>query len=109
MKFLAFVMIGMTLVGCQRMAASSRAIREPEARRIASDFANEFLKDKTFEDADRTRHRYETFSPTTWRLAEQTNGRWVLHLDPPDGIYATVSMSTNGTEVRMESYGFAPK
>jgi hypothetical protein len=106
--FAAMTMLCALIVGCCELATAKHPITEQEARQVGAAFANNFLKDKTYVDADHAGHSYETLAPATWSRAQQKDGRWILRLDPPDGIYMSVSMSADGTDIRMVSYGFAP-
>jgi len=90
-------------------AEAKTPLSEQQARQVAAAFANEFLKLKTFVDARSTTHPYELLAPGMWRVAERQGAKWILKIDPPDGIFVTVSMALDGTDIRMEQHGYASK
>ena len=110
MKYILSIFIIIAVISIFRSdnAQAAEPISEQQARQIATDYANNFLKDKTFVDAGNTVHRYETITADTWRVVEQRGNRWVLKINPPDTIYITVSLAIDGTDAKMEQYGFSP-
>jgi len=82
-------------------------IKEQDARQIASDHANAFLKDKTFGIDGGEKHPFPVLPPTTWHGVKQTTNGWVLICEPPAGPYAHVEMNLNGKNVRVTKYGFS--
>jgi len=94
--------------GCSTDTPTPKELTEPEVRSQATVFANDFLKTKRFTDIEGNQHPYEVLTPDTWRVVEKQGDRWILKIDPPDGIYVTVSVGADGTDPRMEAFGFAP-
>lgn len=85
----------------------SSVISETEARQLASDHANLFLKDKTYKDINGTEHAfpYPFTLPSTWHGVTQTTNGWLLFCEPPAGPFARVEMDLYGKNVKVTHYG----
>lgn len=123
MKSICFALLCIALVGCQKSNQEvtadqqpesstevrvSKALGEAEARSAISQFVNAQLEGKTFVDAGKQSHSYPRIEPGHWRVVELKDERWIARLDPPDGVWATVSIDSNGKNPKLEGYGFAP-
>jgi len=104
------------LVGCNRPAPERsvenqipRVVTEQEARQIASEHANAFLKDKRYTGSNGIEHQFPEFPPTTWHSVAMTTNGWVLLCEPPAGPYAHVKMGSTGKNVKVTKYGFSSK
>jgi hypothetical protein len=83
-------------------AAEPKVLTEAEARKLATDFANEQLKGRTFEDAAGKKHPAPEIKPAHWRVVEKKDGRWRLAIDPPDGFIFVVTMNLDGSKPVLE-------
>jgi hypothetical protein len=88
---------------------ATRIISEQEARQLATNYANQFLKDKTYKDTKGAEHPFPSpFSvPSTWHHVKQTPLGWSLTCEPPAGPFAHVVMDLQGKNVRVTRHGFA--
>lgn len=104
MKSLIVIAVIACLVSCSEQPGHTS---EDVARKIATQHVNDHLRGKTYVDAlDRT-HSYPQFETDCWHSVEKVQGRWVFRLDPPDGVYATVSVGERGENPKVEMYGFS--
>jgi hypothetical protein len=108
-----FICLGL-LAGCNATVDEpsagnpvSHIITEQEARQIASEHANAFLKDKTFGIDGGERHPFPALPPTTWHGVTKTTNGWTLFCEPPSGPYAHVEMDLNGENAKLTKYGFS--
>ena len=82
---------------------------EEQARIIITDFVNQFLTDKTFEDFRGTVHTYPKFTAKSWHVVELVDGRWIARFDPPAGIMIKASVDMYGQNPRVDHYAYAPR
>jgi len=112
-QFITIICLAL-IAGCQPAIRDSavhketpQPISEQEARQIASDHVNAFLKDKTFTTIHGTEQPYPGFPPTAWHNAQQTTDGWSLACEPPAGPYAHVQMDPKGKNAKVTRYGFS--
>ncbi len=101
-------LVAIAVIACLASCSErSGLISKDAARKIATQHLNAHLRGKTFVDAMGRTLSYPQLEMDCWHSVEKVQGRWVLRLDPPDGVYGTVTVGERGETPKVESYGFA--
>jgi hypothetical protein len=85
---------------------ASRELSRSEAVALATRLANQAFAEAELRDAVGKKLAPVAVTTSAWRVAGIENGRWTFKMDPPAGLWATVTFKTDGTD-RSVAVGFA--
>jgi hypothetical protein len=88
-------------------SAQTVKLSADEARKIATVFVNRALEGKRYKSFSGKTHPYPKFEPYWWTKVAFADGRWRLVCDPPVGVTAAVSLDADGSNPKLEDYGYA--
>lgn len=108
MRFIPLILASILLAACVGKEKSTH-ISADRAREIATLALNARVKEERFQDAAGAWHRYPEFQVSDWKSVVFEKGRWMLRLYSGFGAghEAYVTLKGDGSDIRVEAFGFA--
>jgi hypothetical protein len=95
------------LISCNKGEnMKGKLINEEQARKIATEFVNNYLKVEKFKMPSGIYNGDKILlEPSHWLQVEKKKNSWILTIDPPAGLFTKVSMDLYGKNIKLEFFG----